>query len=208
MKKPFVIAISGVSGSGKTAVTNELKERLENCAVLSFDDYDDVCLIGRDINDLPTDRNGYDDWQVEPIVADIKRLLKEPLDYIIMDYPFGRQNSTIAPFIDLSVFVDVPLDVALARRIIRDYTDRGCERHMLDELKAEFEFKVITILLTCSENENVRRMQNDGRKDERIAYSIENTRTIFDGLDCPKIDTTGLTPEQTAERMIKMIRGI
>lgn len=79
---------------------------------------------------------------------------------------------------------------------------------MLDELKAEFEFKVITILLTCSENENVRRMQNDGRKDERIAYSIENTRTIFDGLDCPKIDTTGLTPEQTAERMIKMIRGI
>lgn len=131
MKKPFVIAISGVSGSGKTAVTNKLKERLENCAVLSFDDYDDVCLIGRDINDLPTDRNGYDDWQVEPIVADIKRLLKEPLDYIIMDYPFGRQNSTIAPFIDLSVFVDVPLDVALARRIIRDYTDRGCERHKI-----------------------------------------------------------------------------
>ncbi len=36
MKRPFVIAISGVSGSGKTTVTNELKEHLENCTALSF----------------------------------------------------------------------------------------------------------------------------------------------------------------------------
>ncbi len=78
---------------------------------------------------------------------------------------------------------------------------------MLEEPKAEFNFEVITILLTCSEKENVRRMQNDGRNEERISYSIENTRTFFDGLDCPKIDTTGLTPEQTAERMIDIFRG-
>lgn len=152
MKKPFVIAISGVSGSGKTTVTDELKRRLKNCAVLSFDDYDDVCLIGRDINDLPTDRNGYDDWQVGPIAADIKQLLNEPLDYIILDYPFGRQNSTISPYIDLSVFIDVPLDVALARRLIRDYTDRSTERHEIfvdlkavgDYLKHYLKFQIPT----------------------------------------------------------------
>jgi len=79
---------------------------------------------------------------------------------------------------------------------------------IIGELKAEFEFEIITILLTCSENENIRRMQNDGRNDERITYSIKNTRTIFDGLDCPKIDTTELLPEQTAERMIEILRGI
>lgn len=79
---------------------------------------------------------------------------------------------------------------------------------MLDELKTEFEFEVIAILLTCSEDENVRRMKNDGRNDERITYSIENTRTIFDGLDCPKIDTTELTPEQTVEQMLKIIKEI
>jgi len=152
MKKPFVIAISGVSGSGKTTVTDELKNRLENCAVLSFDDYDDICLVGRDINDLPEGRNLYDDWQVGPIAADIERLLKEPLDYIILDYPFGRQNSTVAPYIDLSVFVDVPLDAALARRIIRDYTDRGLERHKIsvdlkvieDYLKHYLKFQIPT----------------------------------------------------------------
>ncbi|HOP12244.1 MAG TPA: AAA family ATPase [Oscillospiraceae bacterium] len=137
MKKPFVIAISGVSGSGKTTVTKELESRLKNYTVLSFDDYDDVYLAGREINDLPEGRNLYDDWQVGPIAADIEQLLREPLDYIIMDYPFGRQNSAIAPYIDLSVFVDVPLDAALARRIIRDYTDRGSERHEISvDLKA------------------------------------------------------------------------
>lgn len=79
---------------------------------------------------------------------------------------------------------------------------------MISELKAEFEFEIITILLTCCEEENIRRMKNDGRNDERITYSIENTGTIFDGLDCPKIDTTELTPEQTAERMIEILKEI
>ena len=77
---------------------------------------------------------------------------------------------------------------------------------MLGELKAEFEFEVITILLTCCESENIRRMKNDGRNEERIVYSMENTRTIFDGLDYPKIGTTDLTPEQAAERMLKIIK--
>ncbi len=69
-----------------------------------------------------------------------------------MDYPFGRQNTTIAPYIDLSIFVDVPLDVALARRLIRDYTDRGSERHEIsvdlkgieDYLKHYLQFQIPT----------------------------------------------------------------
>lgn len=91
----------------------------------------------------------------------------------------------------------------------------GCHAHrkqmledMIGELKTEFEFDVITILLTCCEDENVRRMRTDGRNEERIAYSIENTRTISDRLDCPRIDTTDLTPEQTAEKIFAIIKGI
>lgn len=79
---------------------------------------------------------------------------------------------------------------------------------MIVEMKAEFEFEIITVVLTCCEDENIRRMKTDGRNEERISHSIENTRTIFDGLDCPKIDTTSLTPEQTAERMIEILKGV
>lgn len=35
-----IIAITGVSGSGKTTIVNALMNRLNNAAALCFDDYD------------------------------------------------------------------------------------------------------------------------------------------------------------------------
>lgn len=51
MKRSFVISISGLSGSGKTAVTNALRSQLANTAVINFDDYGDSVYLDRDIND-------------------------------------------------------------------------------------------------------------------------------------------------------------
>lgn len=131
MKKPFVISISGLSGGGKTAVTKALKARLSNSAVISFDDYGNEVWLDRDMNDW-TAESSDDEWHTEPIAADIKRLLNEPLDYIILDYPFGYGNRLVGQYINLAVFIDVPLNVALARRIIRDYTGRGENTNVAD----------------------------------------------------------------------------
>jgi uridine kinase len=115
MKKPIVISISGVSGGGKTTVANALKEHLINAVIVSFDDYDDIKL-DRDINDWSADANDENEWYVEPLAKDIARLLCEPFDYIIVDYPFGYRNLCVGQYINFAVFVDTPLDVALARR--------------------------------------------------------------------------------------------
>lgn len=131
MKKPFVISISGLSGSGKTAVTNALKARLANAAVISFDDYGDRVYLGRDINEWSADSSD-DEWHTEPVAADVERLLNEPLEYIILDYPFGYGNRLVGQYINLAVFIDVPVDVALARRIIRDYTSRNENTNVAD----------------------------------------------------------------------------
>jgi uridine kinase len=131
MKKPFVISISGLSGSGKTAVTNALRARLANAAVISFDDYGERVYLNRDINEWSEDSSN-DEWHTEPIAADVERLLNEPLDYIILDYPFGYGNRLVGQYINLAVFVDAPLDVALARRIIRDYTSREENTNVAD----------------------------------------------------------------------------
>ncbi|MEN6315320.1 MAG: GNAT family N-acetyltransferase [Clostridiaceae bacterium] len=131
MKKPFVISISGLSGSGKTAVTNVLRARLANAAVISFDDYGEHVYHDRDINEWSADSND-DEWHTEPIAADVERLLSEPLDYIILDYPFGYGNRLVRQYINLVVFVDAPLDVALARRIVRDYTSREENTNVAD----------------------------------------------------------------------------
>jgi uridine kinase len=129
MRKPFVISVSGVSGSGKTTVARNLEEQLTNAAVVSFDDYGDNVYLSRDINDWSADGEDANEWYVEPIVNDLNRLLKKPLNYIILDFPFGRGNFLVGQDIDLSVFIDTPLDIALARRIIRDYTSHMPERN-------------------------------------------------------------------------------
>ena len=131
MKKLFVISISGLSGSGKTAVTNVLKARLANSAIVSFDDYGERVYLDRDINEWSADTSD-DEWHTEPIAADVERLLNKPLDYIILDYPFGYGNRLVGQHINLAVFVDAPLDVALARRIIRDYTSREENTNVAD----------------------------------------------------------------------------
>jgi uridine kinase len=127
MKKPFVISIAAQSGGGKTTIAAALKERLANTAVIYWDDYGDEVDPDRDINDWAADGFDCNEWNTQPVAADVERLLNEPFDYIILDYPFGYLNECVGKYIDLTVFIDTPLDVALARRIIRDYTSRSHE---------------------------------------------------------------------------------
>ena len=60
-------------------------------------------------------------------------------EFIILDYPFGRDHRRFETLIDLSVFVDTPLDVAMARRITRDYRAAAGESadEVLERLHAE-----------------------------------------------------------------------
>lgn len=130
-QKPFVISISGMPGSGKTTISKALNECLKNSVIVSFDSYDDIYL-GRDINDWSADTHDANEWHMEPMVGDIEELFAKPLDYIIIDYPFGYCNFQVGQYIDFAVFVDIPLDMALARRIIRDYTSREEHRNKIE----------------------------------------------------------------------------
>ena len=129
MKMPFVISVAATSGGGSTTIVSALKERLQNSVAIYFDDYgDEVDLPERDVNEWALNSFDCNEWDTEPIAVDIERLSNKPYDYIILDYPFGYLNDRLGKYIDMSVFIDTPLDVALARRIIRDYTSRSKER--------------------------------------------------------------------------------
>lgn len=115
-KNPIVIAVSAVSGGGKTTTINELSKRLTSSRIIYFDDY------GFEISPTCSDFNA---WNIEKLVEDIKELLdKNDFDYLLLDYPFAYENKQGAPFIDFTVFVDTPLDIAMARRILRDMIDK------------------------------------------------------------------------------------
>jgi uridine kinase len=123
-KKVFTISISSLSGGGKTTIINLLKNRLENSVVLCFDDYDFANDPGD--NQFSSDLIEYDynKWELKPLKKDIENILLEnKCDYLLLDYPFSYCNDKIKQYIDFSVYIDTPLDIAMARRIIRDYNE-------------------------------------------------------------------------------------
>ena len=134
-KLGFVIGISSVSGGGKTAVAVKLTELLQDAVMLSFDDYDENTVYPEDLHAWLTAGANYNAWETPRLTSDLLSLttgnyITSPVDgsdiptakYIVFDAPLGRAHSDTGKFIDLMVFIDTPLDIAMARRLLRDIT--------------------------------------------------------------------------------------
>ncbi|TWT00141.1 hypothetical protein [Planomicrobium sp. CPCC 101079] len=129
LKSPLVIAIAGVSGGGKTTIVARLTEQLQKSKALFFDDYE---LEGpENVLEWVGRGSNYDEWNLKPFIKDLEELLTEPLDYILLDFPFAYQHSQTREFIDFTVFIDTPLDIALARRTVRDFKYSSVEEIMV-----------------------------------------------------------------------------
>lgn len=126
-KKPIVIAVSAVSGGGKTTAINELNKKLPSSRAIYFDDYEfEECP--KDFFEWVQNGSDFNDWNIDILVNDIRELLdKNDFDYLLLDYPFAYKNKQGASYIDFAVFIDTPLDIAMARRILRDMIDKPAE---------------------------------------------------------------------------------
>lgn len=126
-----VIAIAAPIGGGKSTLVTALASALPDAATLRFDDYESATrqsveelakwlADGADFNqlqapdlaeDLATLRNG------GAIAARNGSAVQAGAQDLIFEMPLGRAWSATANNIDVLVWVDVPLDIALARRI-------------------------------------------------------------------------------------------
>ena len=135
-KKCIVISLYSPSGGGKTTITHALAEKMPNSKALYFDDRDydsdsgitDICQW----HDDGADVNRFD---LSMLASDIERCIEEDFEYVILDYPFGYRHEVISKFLDFSIFIDTPLDIAFARRLLRDNTDKTTKEILCD---AEF----------------------------------------------------------------------
>jgi uridine kinase len=135
----FVIAISGPSGCGKTSLVKAVAEHLGDATMLFFDDFPtdpppdgEVWATKRDAD--------YSLWET-PEFSEALTALKngnpvtlpdisasvgldrsretQPAKFIVIEEPFGRLRPETARSIDFAVFISTPLNVALARRLMR-----------------------------------------------------------------------------------------
>ncbi len=115
----YVVAIAGPPGAGKSTLAHALAQTLGDAGVLEFDCYERA--TARSLEDLAQ-------WLREG--ADFNALaapgLREDLEqlktsaspkYLLFEMPLGREHTPTAHLIDLLIWIDLPLDVALARKL-------------------------------------------------------------------------------------------
>lgn len=116
-----IIAIGAVTAGGKTTVVNAIKERLPRTTSLHFDDYSFEGEVD-DFTECVSNKEAYyNAWDLTPLKADVEKIANSgKYDYLLLDYPFAYQNNMMKKYPDCCIFIDTPLDIAMARRIIRD----------------------------------------------------------------------------------------
>ena len=123
MKKPFVISVNSVSGGGKTALATALHKSLPDSSLFRFDDFDNSNVYPASFYDWSRRGGDIEEFDSPGMQAAVKAEIHSgAVKQIILDFPLGRRHSCFCDIIDLAVFIDTPLDVAMARRILRDYT--------------------------------------------------------------------------------------
>ncbi|MBX3709999.1 MAG: AAA family ATPase [Gammaproteobacteria bacterium] len=147
--KPNVIGISGVTGVGKTTLTDALAKDLK-LTMLRWDDFDDISIGPTDYVDWYRRGRNYGEWDYQALADTLKSLkakqsvlhpafnhLLQPTKYIIFDAPLGRCHPQTGKFIDICVHIEVPLDISLCRRLLRDFREN---KKAKEELLAELEY--------------------------------------------------------------------
>lgn len=149
MKDIMIIGIAGGTGSGKTTLTNRLKDRFgEDVTVVYHDNYykrhdemtyEERCLLNYDHPDA------FDtDLMIEHIQAlkagesiecpvydftvhnrSDRTLIIKPTKVIIVEGILIFQNAYLRDQMDIKIFVDTDADVRILRRILRDVEERG-----------------------------------------------------------------------------------
>jgi len=126
----YVIAVAAPPGGGKTALVRALAARLGDATAIHFDAYE--MATERPVAEIVQDlRAGvaFDDFANPQLAIDLAALKNgeaitppdegriEPAKYILFEMPMGRAHGPTAGLIDLLLWIDIPFDIALARKL-------------------------------------------------------------------------------------------
>jgi len=165
MKKPFIIGVTGGSGSGKTTFINAIKDSFTRA---------EVCIISQDEYYHPIEKQRKDHAGVEnfdiPSSIDKKQFAKDIKKLIagktvsIQEYVFNNVHETpktiyfypapiivvegifvfhykkIQPLLDLKIFMDAKENLKVIRRIKRDKVERN---YPLEDVLHRFEHHIL-----------------------------------------------------------------
>ena len=149
----FVIAISGAPGAGKTTLVRSVAQALGDAVALHFDDYKSVAQYPANMSnpanlaDWIEAGKDLDAWKIPQLLDNLTALRNgqaislpanqgeiEPAKFIVLEEPSGRARAGLQALIDMVVLIDLPLEIALARKVV-DYIDFCLKELSGDDLK-------------------------------------------------------------------------
>jgi uridine kinase len=127
----YVIAISGPSGAGKSTIIQNLLSLFEDATSLHIDDYPQTVNYPPAIQWLENGANP-DEFVTPQFFADVRALKNgepiihpeskseiQPPAFLVIEEPFGKARAELRPLIDFHAEIDIPLEMALSRRLLR-----------------------------------------------------------------------------------------
>lgn len=116
MNQPVSIGVSAAAGGGKSTLVRALGERIDGAVMVFFDDHP-VTMPTNPLQWL-ADGADFNDWKSDSLEAELTSLREQKVP-IVFEAPLGRAHNATGRFIDFLVFIDTPLEVALARWVRR-----------------------------------------------------------------------------------------
>jgi uridine kinase len=121
MKRVPVIAISGHPGCGKTTLAGRMRRRF-GVPVVSYDDYETITSEKPEtVAQWLGSGADYDAIALPAMEAEIERLATLPGEprprFVLVDTLLGRAHAATGRLIDYSIWIDMPADIALSRKL-------------------------------------------------------------------------------------------
>jgi len=123
MNNTKVVAISGVSGAGKTTIVKQLASEFD-CPFLLFDDHTDISTYPKDMKSWLKNGANVSFIKTPKFVSSLESLISENSNrFIFIEEPFGKERDSMSSLIDYVILLDQPMELCLAR-IIKRHTKK------------------------------------------------------------------------------------
>jgi hypothetical protein len=132
-----IVAVAAPIGGGKTSLVHAIARELGDASTIHFDAYEKA--TSRPIQELRqwleagADIDAFSMPELSRDLARLKRGLSvaepgtgreiSPAKYLVFEMPLGKEHRATAAQIDLLVWIDLPLDIALGRKL-KEFTGR------------------------------------------------------------------------------------